>query len=135
MVGHEAWVAGGDFVRRHRGHHGPGRPRRSSSSSIGPNGAFLSTLLNFRNYILPSKQILAAAPNIHTLDNTDTWALPYWQAPTSRSGPYKWLKTEVDQFIEFDANPSYWQGAPPFEKVQLFQIQDFAVAAAQLPVG
>ena len=134
VVGHKAWVDGGDFSADIEGITSPD-PQTIVFKLEGPNGAFLSTLLNFRNYILPSKQILAAAPDIHTLNQADTWALPYWQSPDVALGPYKWLKTEVDQFIEFDANPSYWQGAPPFEKLQLFQIQDFAVAAAQLQSG
>jgi peptide/nickel transport system substrate-binding protein len=134
VVGHAEWVAGGDFSADIAGITAPD-PQTVEFKLTGPNGAFLSTLLNFRNYILPSKNLLAAAPDIHSLNQKDIWALPYWQQPDVALGPYKWVKTEVDQFIEFDANPNYWQGPPPFEKIQLFQIQDFAVSAAQLASG
>ena len=82
---------GGDFSADIEGITAPD-PLTVEFKLKGPNGAFLSTLLNFRNYILPKKQILAAAPNIHTLDQKDIWALPYWQAPDVAIGPYKWAQ-------------------------------------------
>jgi peptide/nickel transport system substrate-binding protein len=100
-----------------------------------PNAAFLATLLNFRNYIIPSKAILAAAPNIATLKQKEVWALPYWQAPTVGIGPYLWNKTETGQFLSFKPNPK-WRGTPArFDEVIVKPIADFAVAAAQLQSG
>jgi peptide/nickel transport system substrate-binding protein len=100
-----------------------------------PNAAFIATLLNFRNYILPSKAVLAAAPNIATLKQKEVWALPYWQSPTVGIGPYLWNKTETGQFLSFKPNPK-WRGNPAkFDEVIVKPIADFAVAAAQLQSG
>jgi hypothetical protein len=54
---------------------------------VEPNAAFEATLLNFRNYILPSKQILAISPDIHTLDNKGIWALAVLAEPHRRRRP------------------------------------------------
>jgi peptide/nickel transport system substrate-binding protein len=99
------------------------------------NAAFMGTLLNFRNYILPKKALEAASPNIYGLSQKDMWALPFWQAPTVGVGPYLWQKTESGQFLEFAPNPKWRGGKQTFDKVILKPIQDFAVAAAQLQAG
>lgn len=99
------------------------------------NAAFIGTLLNFRNYILPSEQLLAVAPNIHTLDLKGVRQLPFWQAPSVGIGPYLWQKTETDQFLSFAPNPKWRGGTPSFSEVIMKPIADFAVAAAQVQAG
>lgn len=101
----------------------------------GPNAAFLGTLLNFRNYVLPSKQLLAIAPNIFDLDLAGVRQLPFWQAPSVGIGPYLWTKTETDQFLSFAPNPKWRGGTPSFSEVIMKPIADFAVAAAQVQSG
>jgi ABC-type transport system substrate-binding protein len=100
-----------------------------------PNAAFVGTLLNFRNYILPSEQLLAVAPNIHTLDLAGIRQLPFWQAPSVGIGPYLWTKTETDQFLSFAPNAAWRGGTPTFTEVIMKPIADFAVAAAQVQSG
>lgn len=99
------------------------------------NAAFIGTLLNFRNYILPSEQLLAVAPNIFTLDLKGVRELPFWQAPSVGIGPYLWTKTETDQFLSFAPNPKWRGGTPSFSEVIMKPIADFAVAAAQVQSG
>jgi peptide/nickel transport system substrate-binding protein len=134
VVGATEWQKAGDFSKDI-----PGITAPDDNTVVftlkEPNAAFLATLLNFRNYILPSKAVLAAAPNIAELKKKEVWALPYWQSPTVGIGPYLWSKTETGQFLSFKPNPN-WRGNPAkFDEVIVKPIADFAVAAAQLQSG
>ena len=134
VVGYDDWVKAGDFSKPL-----PGMTAPDASTIVfklkAPDGAFLNSLLNFRNYLLPKAAITAAAPNVFTLKQKDMWALPFWQAPTVALGPFKWTKTETDQFIQFAKNATYYGGTPPFDTVILKPISDFAISAAQLQSG
>src|SRR4029077_21047467 len=101
----------------------------------GPNAAFLSTLLNVSNYIIPSAQILAAVPNLYTLDWKAMEALPFWQAPPVGEGPYLWDKTETGQFVSFHRNPTWRGHALAFDQVVLKSVPDTAISAAQVQAG
>jgi len=134
VVGMTDWQKGPDFSKDFTGITAPD-DQTVVFQLINPNSAFESTLLNFRNFILPSAAILAAAPNIYTLDNKGVWALPYWQQPTVGVGPYIWDKTETGQFMSYKPNPS-WRGGPlEFTSVVLKTVASQAVAAAQLQSG
>lgn len=137
VVGDKEWIAGKDFSKDIAGITAPD-DHTVVWKLVNPDGAFIATLLNFRNYILPRHVLTDKAvigKDIFTLNQKDVWALPFWQAPTVAIGPFKWSKTETGQFFEFEANPTYWQGKPPFDKVILKPISDFAVSAAQLQSG
>jgi ABC-type transport system substrate-binding protein len=137
VVGVVDWQKGPDFTKPIPGITAPD-DLTVVFQLIEPNAAFEATLLNFRNYMLPSKVLLAAVPNIHELDNKGIWALPYWQAPTVGIGPYLWEKTETGQFLQFKPNPQQnWRTVTPpaFSQVIIKPIQDFAVSAAQVQSG
>src|SRR2546428_2733635 len=84
-----------------------------------PNGAFMSTLLNFRNYILPADQLTAGASNILHMDLTSVRNLPFWQGPTVGVGPYLWDKNQTKQILSFKPNPHPRGGTPSFSPVIL----------------
>ncbi len=107
VVGMTDWQKGPDFSKDFTGITAPD-DQTIVFQLINPNAAFESVLLNFRNFILPSAAILAAAPNIYTLDNKGVWALPFWQAPTVGEGPYQWSQTQTGQFMSFKPNP-HWR--------------------------
>ena len=136
VVGMTDWQKGPDFSKPFTGITAP-YDSTIVFQLLQPNAAFEATILNFRNLILPSKQILAAVPNIHTLSQKDIWALPFWQSPTVGEGPYLWQKTETGQFLQFAPNPQQnWRTtAPAFSQVILKPIQDFSVSAAQVQSG
>ena len=100
-----------------------------------PNAAFLGPLLNFRNHILPSAQLLALNPNHLNLSQKDNWALPFWTAPTVGAGPYLFEKWETGQFLSFLPNPHYRTGPLPASRIVAKLIFDRSVAAAQLQSG
>lgn len=134
VVGNAEWIKAADFSKDMAGITAPD-DSTVVFQLIEPNAAFVATLLNFRNYILPSASILADVPNIATLSQKDVWALPYWQSPKVGVGPYLWDKTETAQFISFHKNPT-WRGNPQaFDGVIVKPNNDTAVAAAQLQSG
>ena len=56
----------------------------------GPDGAFLSTLLNFRNMVLPSAAMTPdklSGADVFKLDTKGLYALPFWQSPPVAIGP------------------------------------------------
>jgi peptide/nickel transport system substrate-binding protein len=134
VLGMPEWEKGKDLSKDFTGITAPD-PNTVVFQLISPNAAFIGTLLNFRNYILPKKALLAASPNIYGLSQKDMWALPFWQSPSVGIGPYLWQKTESGQFLQFAPNPKWRGGTLAFSQVILKPIQDFAVAAAQLQSG
>ncbi len=134
VVGMTDWQKGPDFSKDFTGITAPD-DQTIIFQLTSPNSAFESVLLNFRNFILPSAAILAAAPNVFTLDNKGIWALPFWQSPTVGEGPYLWDKTETGQFMQYKPNPN-WRGGPlEFSSVIFKPESSQAVAAAQLQSG
>ena len=134
VVGMTDWQKGPDFSKDFTGITAPD-DQTVVFQLVNPNSAFESTLLNFRNFILPSAAILAAAPKIYTLDNKGVWALPFWQAPTIGEGPYLWAQTQTGQFMSYKPNPNWRGGALEFSSVILKPESSQAVAAAQLQSG
>jgi ABC-type transport system substrate-binding protein len=134
VVGVTEWQEAGDFSADIEGITAPD-DTTVVFQLIEPNAAFLGTLLNFRNYILPEHAVTAAAPDIASLSQDAVWALPYWQAPTVGLGPYNWERTEVGQFLSFLPNPAWRGGDLSFDQVILKPQADFAVSAADVQSG
>ena len=134
--GRDRLAEGSRLRGRHPGHHGARRPRPSSSHSTSPNAAFLGTLLNFRNYILPSEQLLAVAPNIHTLDLAGIRAAAVLAGAERRHRPVPVDKDRDRPVPRVRPEPDQWRGGTPtFSEVIMKPIADFAVAAAQVQSG
>jgi len=87
----------------------------------GPNAAFYKTVIYF---VLPS-HILGDVPP----DQLATHA--YFQAPTVGVGAFNLVKYEPDQYIEFEANDSYFLGAPKIKRM-IIRIGTQDVLLAQL---
>jgi len=95
-----------------------------------PNGAFLNTLLNFRNYILP-QQVLG---DVSKMTSDQFQKLDFWQKPTVSIGPMKWVETVPDQYLAFEKNPDWYGPSLKFDKLIVKPI-DASVAATQLSSG
>jgi peptide/nickel transport system substrate-binding protein len=48
------------------------------------------------------------------------------------SGPWKYVELIPETSMEFEANPDYWDGAPYFEKLMLYQVPEEATRVAML---
>jgi ABC-type transport system substrate-binding protein len=134
VVGVTDWQSAGDFTADIEGITAPD-DNTVVFQLIEPNAAFLATLLNFRNYVLPEHAVKEAAPDIATLTKEQVRALPIWQSPTVGIGPYLWNKTEAGQFLSFLPNPNWRGNAPSFSEVILKPQKDFAVSAADVQSG
>lgn len=76
---------------------------------------------------LPQAALKDIAPeDINTSD--------FMQNPTVTSGPYKMVNYNRDHFVEMEANPDYFKGAPKIEQLNFKVLQGTAVAA-QLQSG
>lgn len=56
----------------------------------------------------------------HVLENVDPATFsqePFFSAPTVTSGPFKFVKYEKDQYVEYVANPDYYRGAPKVDRL------------------
>ena len=101
-------------------------PTRSSSSSIKPNAAFISSISWPFYGILPE----------HTLGTADVKTLadnPFFKNPTVGIGPFKFVRYETDQFVELEKNPNY-RGPVGLDRVFLKPVTT-DVATAQLEKG
>jgi ABC-type transport system substrate-binding protein len=134
VVGMTDWQKGPDFSKDFTGITSPD-PQTIVFQLINPNAAFESVLLNFRNFILPKAALLAASPNIYNLSQKDMWALPFWQSPTIGEGPYLWTQTQTGQFMSYNPNPHWREGALEFSSVILKTEASQATAAADLQSG
>ena len=136
IVGIDEWRKGGDTSKDIAGMTAPD-DNTVVFKLKSPDGAFLSTLLNFRNMILPAAAMTAdkVGADVFKLDIKALYALPFWQSPPVALGPYKWVKTETDQFIQFERNDQFYGGRAPFDTIILKGIGDFAVSATQLSAG
>jgi ABC-type transport system substrate-binding protein len=137
IVGIADWRKGGDYSQDIAGLTAPD-DGTVVFKLANPDGAFLSTLLNFRNMILPSAAMTPdklAGADVFKLDTKGLYALPFWQGPPVAIGPYKWDKTETGQYLQFSRNDHYYGGTPPFDTVIMKDIPDAAVAAAQAQSG
>lgn len=93
-----------------------------------PNSAFLSTLADFTGLgILPMHILGEIAPENLIND-------PFNLAPTVGAGPYNYVTYESDQFLELEANPTFWGDAPAIERI-FMRILLPDIAAAELEAG
>ncbi len=93
-----------------------------------PNSAFLSTLADFTGLgILPMHILGDIAPENLIND-------PFNLAPTVGAGPYNYVTYESDQYLELEANPTFWGDAPAIERI-FMRILLPDIAAAELEVG
>lgn len=131
VVGVTAWRDAGDFSADIAGITAPDAQTVVFKLTT-PSAAFLATLLNDYNFILPAHTL---GTDIFKLSQKDILEDPFWQKPTVGIGPYIWANTVTGQYFEFDANPNYWSGPPPFAKIIAKPLTDFAVTATQLSSG
>ena len=93
-----------------------------------PNSAFLSTLADFTGLgILPMHILGDIAPENLIND-------PFNLAPTVGAGPYNYVTYESDQYLELEANPTFWGDAPAIERI-FMRILLPDIAAAELEAG
>lgn len=93
-----------------------------------PNSAFLSTLADFTGLgILPMHILGEIAPENLIND-------PFNLAPTVGAGPYNYVTYESDQFLELEANPTFWGDPPAIERI-FMRILLPDIAAAELEAG
>lgn len=59
---------------------------------------------------------------------------PFWQNPVIGSGPFKFVRYETDQFVEFERNDDYYLGRPHLDKL-IISIVTPATMVAQLEKG
>jgi len=77
--------------------------------------------------ILPQHVLKDVAPEDLSKD-------PFMQNPTVTSGPFKFVKYEKDQYVEFEKNEDYYLGDPKLEKL-FVKIMPAANLVAQLQTG
>lgn len=73
----------------------------------------------------------------HILESTEgseSESIPFSTTEPVGSGPYKFIRYEPDQFIEFQANSDYFKGAPSIDTI-FFRLLGPDVAIAQLEAG
>jgi peptide/nickel transport system substrate-binding protein len=93
-----------------------------------PDSAFLPTLADFTGLgILPKHILESVAP-----ENLQEDAFNL--APTVGAGPYNFVTFESDQYVELEANPTFWGDAPAIQKI-FMRILLPDVAVAELEAG
>ena len=50
------------------------------------------------------------------LDTTQFWEWEFWKHPVG-NGPYRFVRYESQTMMEFEANPDFYRGKPPIERV------------------
>lgn len=73
----------------------------------------------------------------HVLENVppeDLAKHPFFQAPNVTSGPFKFVTYAKDQYIEYEANPDYYRGAPKVDRL-FIKIMPATNLYAQLQTG
>lgn len=88
-----------------------------------PNSAFLPTLADFTGLGILPKHILEDVAPESLIDD------PFNLAPAVGAGPYNYVTYESDQFLELEANPTFWGDAPSVQKIFMrILLPDIAVA-------
>jgi peptide/nickel transport system substrate-binding protein len=93
-----------------------------------PDAAFLPTLADFTGLGILPKHILGEVPPESLIDD------PFNLAPTVGAGPYNFVTYESDQYVELEANPTFWGEAPAIQKI-FMRILLPDIAAAELEAG
>jgi len=78
-------------------------------------------------YIVPKHILQDIAPE-------DFAQADFWMNPTVGAGPFKFVRYETDQFIEYEANEDYYLGAPHLDKL-IVKIINPSTMVAQLEKG
>lgn len=93
-----------------------------------PDAAFLPILADFCGLgILPKHVLGDVAPDQLVNDK-------YNLAPTVGAGAYKFVQYASDQYVELEANDTYWAGRPAVDRIFL-RILDAEVAVAEMEKG
>lgn len=92
-----------------------------------PNAGYLANLSTQSRFVIP-EHILGDVPVEDIADH------PYFLEPTVGYGPYNFVRFEVDQFVELEANPDFHLGEPEIQQMFLYPLES-DVAAAQLGTG
>jgi ABC-type transport system substrate-binding protein len=93
-----------------------------------PDAAFLPILADFCGLgILPKHILENVAPDQLVNDK-------YNLAPTVGAGAFKFVSYESDQYVELEANDTYWAGRPAVDRIFL-RILDAEVAVAEMKKG
>ena len=88
-----------------------------------PNAAFLTTLADFTGLGILPKHILGEVAPENLIND------PFNLAPTVGAGPYNFVTYESDQYLEMEANPTFWGDAPAIERIFMrILLPDIAVA-------
>ena len=93
-----------------------------------PDAAFLPTLADFTGLGILPKHILGEIAPEALIDD------PFNLAPTVGAGPYNFVTYESDQYVELEANPTFWGDAPAIQKI-FMRILLPDIAAAELESG
>jgi peptide/nickel transport system substrate-binding protein len=92
-----------------------------------PNAEWLRNLPDAIYSIMPQHILKDATPqNIETL--------PFSTTSPVGTGPYKFVKYVPDQYVQLEANPSYFKGAPQIQTMY-FKLVKPEVAVAQVESG
>lgn len=89
------------------------------------NCALFSDLIDFR--LLPAHRFAADFSDI--ADNSIN------TAPDISGGPYLFVEWRPDEFVRYQANPTYWAGKPKIENLIIRPIADNAVEVQALQTG
>jgi peptide/nickel transport system substrate-binding protein len=92
----------------------------------GPDSEFLSTQVWPLLPIMPEHVLGTKNPKDLAND-------PWFRAPTTGMGPFKFVKWETDQFVEMERNPNYWK--PVSIERMFFREADPNVAVAGMVAG
>jgi len=88
-----------------------------------PDAAFLPTLADFTGLGILPKHILGDVAPEALIDD------PFNLAPAVGAGPYSFVTYESDQYLELEANPTFWGEAPAIQKIFMrILLPDIAVA-------
>ena len=94
------------------------------------------TILAAPSFVVCEKKVLEeqgadASQDAKTKDKALTWL----NQNSAGTGPYRLVRWEQNSQIQLVANPHYWRGKPPFDRVVLRHIPDSAVQLLSLQRG
>ena len=92
------------------------------------------TILAAPSFVVCEKKVLEAHGSDASLEAKDK-ALDWLNENSVGTGPYRLVRWEQHSQIQLVANPHYWRGKPPFERVVLRHMPDSAVQLLSLQRG
>ncbi len=93
-----------------------------------PNSAFLPTLADFTGLGILPKHILGDVAPENLIED------PFNLAPTVGAGAYNFVDYKADQYLELEANPTFWGDAPAVQKI-FMRVLLADIAVAELEAG